>query len=123
MFERIQAEVARPSSESFYDEPTTVMTAGDAAPPAFENEASLEDRDAEVRDRNHRAEFAARRGGRGRRGRRSGQKPPAAPPGDENQPGPVVVAGEAEAVVDDVAPDRGSCSGGRSAPGWSSTPG
>jgi ribonuclease G len=104
MFERIQAEVARPSSESFYDEPTTVMTAGDAAPPAFENEASLEDRDAEVRDRNHRAEFAARRGGRGRRGRRSGQKPPAAPPADETQPGPVVVSVDPETVGDEAHP-------------------
>ncbi|MFY9610789.1 MAG: Rne/Rng family ribonuclease [Blastocatellia bacterium] len=104
MFERIQAEVARPSSETFYDETTTVMGAGDAAPPAFENEASLEDREAEVRDRNHRAEFAARRGGRGRRGRRSGPKPPAAPPGDETQAGPVAVNGGPEAVVEQAQP-------------------
>ncbi len=99
MFERIQAEVARPSSEDFYDEPTTAMSAGDAAPPAFESEESLEDREAEVRDRN-RAEFAARRGGRGRRGRRSGPKPPPAPPGDETQAGAAAVTGEPEAVVE-----------------------
>ncbi|HWN98641.1 MAG TPA: Rne/Rng family ribonuclease [Blastocatellia bacterium] len=100
MYDRIQAEVARPPSEEFYDEPTTAMSAGDAAPSAFETEDSLEDREAEVRDRNHRAEFAARRGGRGRRGRRSGQKPPVAAPVDETQAAPVQAAGEPEAVVE-----------------------
>jgi ribonuclease G len=103
MFERIQAEVARPSSETLYDEPTTVMSAGDAAPSAFENDESLEDRDAEVRDRNRRGEFAARRGGRGRRGRRSGPKPPALP-GDETEAGVEAVPGESEAVVDGAQP-------------------
>lgn len=48
-----------------------------------------EDREAEVRDRGPRSEFAVRRGGRGRRGRGGRREPPAgtagvAAPGDEN---------------------------------------
>ncbi|MEK6304288.1 MAG: Rne/Rng family ribonuclease [Acidobacteriota bacterium] len=102
MFERIQAEVARPSSESYYGDETETLSAGTAAPSAFEDEASPEDREAEVRDRNHRAEFAARRGGRGRRGRRSGPKPPAAAPGDEAQGTPAPTEGgvESEAGIE-----------------------
>ena len=99
LFERIQAEVARPASDSFEEEETTALSAGDAAPSAFEAETPLDDREAEVRDRNYRAEFAARRGGRGRRGRRSGQKPPAVAPGEEGQPaaeGPPIPGGESE---------------------------
>ena len=101
LFERIQAEVARPASESFDGEDTSALSAGDAAPSAFEDEASLEDREAEVRDRNHRAEFAARRGGRGRRGRRSGQKPPAPAPADQTTAAPGTGdGGESEANVE-----------------------
>jgi ribonuclease G len=100
LFERIQAEVARPSSENFYGEDTTSLSAGDAAPSAFEEEPSLDDRDAEVRDRSHRAEFAARRGGRGRRGRRSGQKPPAPAAQGDEAPTSSTVAGESEAPVE-----------------------
>ena len=45
-------------------------------------ESSFEDdRDAEVRDRGRRGEFAVRRGGRGRRSRGGRREPPAAPPG------------------------------------------
>src|ERR1041384_2028725 len=59
-----------------------------------------DDRDAEVRDRGPRAEFAVRRGGRGRRGRGGRREPAAggpagAPPGDESSN----VAGEAVEVT------------------------
>ncbi|HTF38612.1 MAG TPA: hypothetical protein VK651_09900, partial [Blastocatellia bacterium] len=56
-------------------------------------EPSLEeDRDAEVRDRGPRGEFAVRRGGRGRRGRGGRREPPAPAPG-------TVSPGEEEATV------------------------
>ncbi len=56
-------------------------------------EPSLEeDRDAEVRDRGPRGEFAVRRGGRGRRGRGGRREPPAPAPG-------TVAPGEEEAAV------------------------
>src|SRR6185436_7307901 len=67
-------------------------------------ESFEEDREAGIRDRGPRAEFAARRGGRGRRGRgrrdASGAAP--APPGDGAPPdaeaaAPVVIPEEAPA--------------------------
>ncbi len=65
-------------------------TAGDAPGEGAVShpEPSLEeDRDAEVRDRGFRSDFAVRRGGRGRRGRGGRREPPAAastpPPGEE----------------------------------------
>jgi ribonuclease G len=99
MFERIQAEVARPSSESLYDQRTDEVNAADVEPVAVETEASLEDRDAEVRESNPRAEFAVRRGGRGRRGRRSGQKPAAPVSADDAQADTVAVTPDPEAAV------------------------
>jgi ribonuclease G len=70
-----------PGSDS--DEGSSVMASGTSS----ENEESTsgsfaeEDRDAEVRDRGPRSEFAVRRGGRGRRGRGGRREPPAVPPG------------------------------------------
>jgi ribonuclease G len=98
MFERIQAEVARPSSEDLYDQGADEVIAGERAP-TVDDETSFEDRDAEVRERNPRAEFAVRRGGRGRRGRRSGQKPPAAVGADDAQAETVAVAADSEGAV------------------------
>ena len=64
-------------------------------------EPSLEeDRDAEVRDRGPRGEFAVRRGGRGRRGRGGRREPPAPAPG-------TVAPGEEEAAVAASAPEEG----------------
>ena len=99
MFERIQAEVARPSSEGLFDQGADALSDGDVAPSPVESEASLEDRDAEIRERNPRAEFAVRRGGRGRRGRRSGQKPPAAVGADDAQAETVAVTADPDAAV------------------------
>jgi ribonuclease G len=59
-----------------------------------------EDRDAEVRDRGPRGEFAVRRGGRGRRGRGGRREPPAPAPG-------AVAPGEEEATVAAAAPEEG----------------
>jgi ribonuclease G len=65
-------------------------------------EPSLEeDRDAEVRDRGPRGEFAVRRGGRGRRGRGGRREAPAPAPG-------TVAPGEEEAAVAAAAPEEGS---------------
>src|ERR1041384_4606225 len=66
-----------------------------------------DDRDAEVRDRGPRAEFAVRRGGRGRRGRGGRREPAAggpagAPPGYERSN----VAGEARGAVKEPAPEE-----------------
>ena len=69
-----------------------------------------EDRDAEVRDRSPRGEFAVRRGGRGRRGRGGRREPPAAPPGTPapgEEGAPIgAAAPEEEAVKIDGAPEN-----------------
>jgi ribonuclease G len=71
---------------------------------------SDEDRDAEVRDRGPRAEFAVRRGGRGRRGRGGRRDPQAAPPGTPaaaEEGAPIAAAApEEEAVKNDEAPEN-----------------
>ena len=69
-------------------------SAGDGAEgeAAGETGAGDEDRDAEVRDRGPRAEFAQRRGGRGRRRRHPGPPPPSGGVATGDEPG----EGEAE---------------------------
>jgi ribonuclease G len=65
-------------------------------------EQSLEgDRDAEVRDRGPRGEFAVRRGGRGRRGRGGRREPPAPPAGTP-------ASGEEEAAIATAGPEEGA---------------
>lgn len=59
-----------------------------------------EDRDAEVRDRGPRGEFAVRRGGRGRRGRGGRREPPAA--------GAVAAPGVEDAPVVAASPEEGA---------------
>ena len=58
-----------------------------------------EDREAELRDRGHRGEFAVRRGGRGRRGRGGRRDPQAA--------GPAATPVEGEDAVSASAPEEG----------------
>ena len=65
-----------------------------------QSEPSLEeDREAEVRERGPRGEFAVRRGGRGRRGRGGRREPPAGAPGTPP-------SGDEEAVVAPAAPEE-----------------
>ena len=64
-------------------------------------ESPEEDRDAEVRDRGFRGEFAVRRGGRGRRGRGGRREQPAAPAG-------APVPGDEESAAVAGAPDEGA---------------
>ncbi len=69
-----------------------------------------EDRDAEIRDRGPRGEFAVRRGGRGRRGR-GGRRDPAAaaggtPSAGEEEGTSAAMAPEDGAVMIDDAPER-----------------
>lgn len=76
--------------ESFGSEPNPGPSSTDAdtaseGPDSSAKSSFGEDRDAEVRDRGSRSEFAVRRGGRGRRGRGGRREQPAA--GSPAQPG------------------------------------
>jgi len=71
-----------------------------AKTPSAEQE---EDRDAEVRDRGPRGEFAVRRGGRGRRGRGGRREPPAAAAGTAG-PGEEDAGISAQAAEEDAGP-------------------
>lgn len=67
--------------------------------------SSEEDREAEVRDRGPRGEFAVRRGGRGRRGRGGRRESPAAAgaaPGEEEPAASAVAPEEGEAKVEET---------------------
>src|SRR5581483_7135829 len=76
----------RMDAVGYNSSPADESAAGDEASGA---DAGDEDRDAEIRDRGPRAEFAQRRGGRGRRRRHQGPPPPsaAAAAGDETNEG------------------------------------
>ena len=78
---------------------STARETSDEITEAHRDPSLEEDRDAEVRDRGPRGEFAVRRGGRGRRGRGGRREPPAPAPG-------TVAPGEEEAAVA-AAPEQG----------------
>ena len=65
-------------AEPTADYPPAYEFSGSETEPSVENSFD-EDRDAEIRDRGSREEFAVRRGGRGRRGRGGRREAPAAP--------------------------------------------
>ena len=88
-----------PSPESDANEGPLSIVSGTTEENAEDNAEVNEDREAEVRDRGPRGEFAVRRGGRGRRGRGGRREPPAATPAT---PGP----GEETGATAGVAPDE-----------------
>ena len=78
--------------------------------------SSEEDRDAEVRDRGPRGEFAVRRGGRGRRSRGGRREPPAGPPATSGDEATEVVAVESdEGAIKVEAPPQQEESAGAAA--------
>lgn len=95
LFDRIQSEGASEIDE----------VSGIASPSDSETETSDEaDRDAKVEDRKPRAEFAVRRGGRGRRRRPHPKEAPPATTGDEEEPDASPVAEEESSTVEAQAP-------------------
>lgn len=95
------SSLASPESDS-NEGPSSIVSEDSGESAESHIEPSLEeDRDAEVRDRGPRGEFAVRRGGRGRRGRGGRREPPAAPAGT---PAP----GEEDAAIAAAAPEEGA---------------
>ncbi len=93
-------ESQQPSEENTEEKSETATPTQEAAAESEPAEATEEDREAEVRDRRSRAEFALRRGGRGRRRgpRRSGDDKPRPQAGEEEgeEAAPEAAAKEAE---------------------------
>jgi Rne/Rng family ribonuclease len=95
-----------------------------------ENSEPDEDREAGIRDRGGRSEFAVRRGGRGRRGRRSGKKPPPAtdeaaaqPEGDSEAGDEAAQPAEAASEASDQVTDQPTASLEPSEPAPQGAPG
>ena len=106
LYGRIQSGQSGESGESSEGTASNDSHAGSAASASESGEKSEssseqvveEDREAEVRDRGHRGEFAVRRGGRGRRGRGGRREPQAA--------GPAGAPVEGEDAVSTAAPEE-----------------
>jgi ribonuclease G len=108
LYGRIQSgasgESGKPSDETASNQSVagSAATANETSGEGSENpgEPSIEeDREAELRDRGHRGEFAVRRGGRGRRGRGGRRDPQAA--------GPAATPVEGEDAASASAPEEG----------------
>ncbi|MEK6286100.1 MAG: Rne/Rng family ribonuclease [Acidobacteriota bacterium] len=120
LYGRIQSGASGEATESteaagspqFLENGTTEGSSSTASEDPSENReshresSSEEDREAEVRDRGPRGEFAVRRGGRGRRGRGGRREGPAtaagAAPGEEESAATAVAPEEGEAKVEEA---------------------